>query len=181
MRTNGDAPAVAPVAHEPHGDLKRVAASSFLGNFIEWFDYATYTYFAITIGQVFFPGSEVNSTLMAFAIFALAFIFRPLGAMFWGSMGDKKGRKQSLAISVLLMSGAAFLIGCLPSYQAIGLASPILLLCAAYKGSQWPASTRVQLCFWPSMPRLRSAAAIARSSLPRRPRACWRAPRWPLC
>ena len=111
MRTNGDAPAVAPVAHEPHGDLKRVAASSFLGNFIEWFDYATYTYFAITIGQVFFPGSEVNSTLMAFAIFALAFIFRPLGAMFWGSMGDKKGRKQSLAISVLLMSGAAFLIG----------------------------------------------------------------------
>ena len=128
MRTNGDAPAVAPVAHEPHGDLKRVAASSFLGNFIEWFDYATYTYFAITIGQVFFPGSEVNSTLMAFAIFALAFIFRPLGAMFWGSMGDKKGRKQSLAISVLLMSGAAFLIGCLPSYQAIGLASPILLL-----------------------------------------------------
>ena len=128
MRTNGDAPAVAPVAHEPHGDLKRVAASSFLGNFIEWFDYATYTYFAITIGQVFFPGSEVNSTLMAFAIFAPAFIFRPLGAMFWGSMGDKKGRKQSLAISVLLMSGAAFLIGCLPSYQAIGLASPILLL-----------------------------------------------------
>ena len=126
MRTNDTAAEVAPVAHEPHSDLKRVAASSFLGNFIEWFDYATYTYFAITIGQVFFPGSEVNSTLMAF--FALAFIFRPLGAMFWGSMGDKKGRKQSLAISVLLMSGAAFLIGCLPSYQAIGLASPILLL-----------------------------------------------------
>ena len=125
---NDAAAEVAPVAHEPHSDLKRVAASSFLGNFIEWFDYATYTYFAITIGQVFFPDSEVNSTLMAFAIFALAFIFRPLGAMFWGSMGDKKGRKQSLAISVLLMSGAAFLIGCLPSYQAIGLASPILLL-----------------------------------------------------
>lgn len=90
MRTNDTAAEVAPVAHEPHSDLKRVAASSFLGNFIEWFDYATYTYFAITIGQVFFPGSEVNSTLMAFAIFALAFIFRPLGAMFWGSMGDKK-------------------------------------------------------------------------------------------
>lgn len=136
MRTNDAAAEVAPVAHEPHSDLKRVAASSFLGNFIEWFDYATYTYFAITIGQVFFPGSEVNSTLMAFAIFALAFIFRPLGAMFWGSMGDKKGRKQSLAISVLLMSGAAFLIGCLPSYQAIGLASPILgcSCCAACKG-----------------------------------------------
>ena len=52
-------------ADQPHGDLKRVAASSFLGNFIEWFDYATYTYFAITIGIVFFPESEVNSTLLA--------------------------------------------------------------------------------------------------------------------
>ena len=50
MRTNDAAAEVAPVAHEPHSDLKRVAASSFLGNFIEWFDYATYTYFAITIG-----------------------------------------------------------------------------------------------------------------------------------
>ncbi len=130
MRTS-DGPASGSMsagADQPHGDLKRVAASSFLGNFIEWFDYATYTYFAITIGIVFFPESEVNSTLLAFAIFALAFIFRPLGAMFWGNMGDKKGRKQSLAISVLLMSGAAFLIGCLPSYQAIGIASPILLL-----------------------------------------------------
>ena len=50
----------------------KVAFSSFLGNFIEWFDYATYTYFAITIGQVFFPESSVDSTLMAFAIFALS-------------------------------------------------------------------------------------------------------------
>ena len=73
----------------------KVALSSFLGNFIEWFDYATYTYFAITIGVVFFPESEVNSTLLSFAVFALSFIFRPLGASFWGSMGDKKGRKWS--------------------------------------------------------------------------------------
>ena len=62
----------------------KVAISSFLGNFIEWFDYATYTYFAITIGIVFFPESAVNSTLLAFAVFALSFVFRPLGAAFWG-------------------------------------------------------------------------------------------------
>ena len=65
----------------------KVALSSFLGNFIEWFDYATYTYFAITIGMVFFPDSAVDSTLMAFCVFALSFIFRPLGASFWGTMG----------------------------------------------------------------------------------------------
>ena len=106
----------------------KVAFSSFLGNFIEWFDYATYTYFAITIGQVFFPGSTVDSTLMAFAIFALSFVFRPLGAAFWGSMGDKKGRKWSLSVSILCMTAAAFLIGCLPSFETIGIASPLLLL-----------------------------------------------------
>ncbi|MEG0792038.1 MAG: MFS transporter [Gordonibacter sp.] len=107
----------------------KVAASSFLGNFIEWFDYATYAYFAITIGIVFFPESEVDSTMLAFAVFAISFIFRPLGAAFWGSMGDKKGRKWSLSLSIFMMTGAAFLIGCLPSYQTIGLLSPILLLC----------------------------------------------------
>ena len=106
----------------------KVAFSSFLGNFIEWFDYATYTYFAITIGQVFFPESSVDSTLMAFAIFALSFVFRPLGASFWGTMGDKKGRKWSLSVSILCMTAAAFLIGCLPSFETIGIASPMLLL-----------------------------------------------------
>ena len=99
-----------------------------MGNFIEWFDYATYTYFAITIGKVFFPESSVDSTLMAFAIFALSFVFRPLGAAFWGSMGDKMGRKWSLSVSILCMTAAAFLIGCLPSFETIGIASPLLLL-----------------------------------------------------
>ena len=108
--------------------LGRVAVSSFLGNFIEWFDYATYTYFAVAIGMVFFPESAVNQTLLAFAVFALSFVFRPLGAVFWGSMGDKKGRKWSLSISIFMMSGAAFLIGCLPSYGQAGIIAPILLL-----------------------------------------------------
>ncbi len=106
----------------------KVAASSFLGNFIEWFDFATYTYFAITIGVVFFPESQVNSTLLSFAVFALSFIFRPLGAAFWGSMGDKKGRKWSLSMSIFLMTGASVLIGLLPSYETIGLVAPLLLL-----------------------------------------------------
>ena len=68
----------------------KVALSSFLGNFIEWFDYATYTYFAITIGIVFFPESEVNSTLLSFAVFALSFVFRPLGASFWEAWATRR-------------------------------------------------------------------------------------------
>lgn len=125
---DADVPIAPAAGAASKGALGRVALSSFLGNFIEWFDYATYTYFAITIGAVFFPESGVNSTLMAFAVFALSFIFRPLGAVFWGNMGDKKGRKWSLSISIFLMSGAAFLIECLPSFAAIGIASPVLLL-----------------------------------------------------
>ena len=125
---DADVPIAPAAGAASKGALGRVALSTFLGNFIEWFDYATYTYFASTIGAVFFPESGVNSTLMAFAVFALSFIFRPLGAVFWGNMGDKKGRKWSLSISIFLMSGAAFLIGCLPSFAAIGIASPVLLL-----------------------------------------------------
>lgn len=121
---------VSPVSKAKNGSvLRRVALSSFLGNFIEWFDYATYTYFAIQIGAAFFPAdSGINSTLLAFAIFAISFIFRPLGAMFWGSMGDRKGRKWSLSVSIFVMTGAAFLIGILPGYSSIGLAAPLLLL-----------------------------------------------------
>ena len=107
----------------------KVAISSFLGNFIEWFDYATYTYFAITIGIVFFPESAVNSTLLAFAVFALSFVFRPLGAAFWGSMGDKKGRKWVVVAVQSSDDGRGVPHRLLPSYETIGLLSPILLLC----------------------------------------------------
>lgn len=114
---------------EKQRTLKRVATSSFLGNFIEWFDYASYSYLATVIALVFFPGEDkVVATMSTFAVFALAFLVRPVGAIFWGNMGDKKGRKWALSMSILLMSGATFLIGCLPGYATLGIAAPILLL-----------------------------------------------------
>ena len=114
---------------EEHATLRRVAVSSFLGNFIEWFDYASYSYFATVIALVLMPpGDPTVALLETFGVFALSFLMRPVGAFFWGHMGDKKGRKWSLSISIFLMSGAAFLIGCLPSFAAIGIASPVLLL-----------------------------------------------------
>ena len=111
------------------GVVKRVAFSSFLGNFIEWFDYASYSYFATVIAAVFFASEDPTAALIStFAVFAVSFVMRPLGAIFWGSMGDKKGRKWALSVSIFLMSGATFLIGCLPSYAVIGLGAPLLLL-----------------------------------------------------
>ena len=109
--------------------VRRVAVSSFLGNFIEWFDYASYSYFATVIALVFMPSSDPSVALLeTFGVFALSYLMRPVGAFFWGHIGDKKGRKWALATSILLMSGATFLIGCLPSYGMVGLLAPVLLL-----------------------------------------------------
>ena len=66
--------------------------------------------------------------MSTFGVFALSFLVRPIGAIFWGNMGDKKGRKWALSVSILLMSGATFLIGCLPGYAVIGVGAPLLLL-----------------------------------------------------
>lgn len=88
-----------------------------------------YSYFATVIALVFFPaGDSTVALLQTFAVFALSFLMRPIGAVFWGNMGDKKGRKWALAASILLMSGATFLIGCLPTYAMIGFGAPALLL-----------------------------------------------------
>ena len=129
---SGTANAVPPRSfseEEQHKTLKKVTFSSFLGNFIEWFDYASYSYLATVIALVFFPGEDRFVAVMStFAVFALSFLVRPIGAVFWGNMGDKKGRKWALSISILMMSGATFLIGCLPGYALLGVGAPLLLL-----------------------------------------------------
>lgn len=121
--------ASASLQSEEQAMVRKVAVSSFLGNFIEWFDYASYSYFATTIALVFFPtGNHTVAMLQTFGVFALSFVLRPIGALFWGNFGDRKGRKGALAISIMFMSGASFLIGCLPSYAMIGVLAPVLLL-----------------------------------------------------
>jgi len=109
--------------------LRKAASASFIGNFVEWFDYASYGYLATVIAVVFFPEDDATVSLMlAFAVFAVSFILRPIGAIVWGNLGDKRGRRWALSWSILLMSGATFLIGFLPPYVAIGAAAPLLLL-----------------------------------------------------
>lgn len=108
---------------------RRVVIASFIGNFVEWFDYAAYGYLAVTIANVFFPGENRQIALIStYALFAMSFLVRPLGGFFWGHLGDRIGRRSALAYSILIMSGATFLIALLPGHQAIGIAAPLLLL-----------------------------------------------------
>ncbi|WP_454809688.1 MFS transporter [Paenarthrobacter nitroguajacolicus] len=120
---------VATTDSVPRSILRRVVIASGLGTLLEYFDYASYSYLATTIAVVFFPPEDRAVALMStFAVFALSFLVRPLGAFVWGSLGDKIGRKSILATTIILMSGATFLIGFIPSYATIGVAAPILLL-----------------------------------------------------
>lgn len=108
---------------------RRVLAASFVGNFVEWFDYAVYGYLAATISTVFFPETDPTSALLlTFAVFAISFAVRPLGGFFWGHIGDRIGRRTALSYSILIMSVATFAIAFLPTYAAVGILSPILLL-----------------------------------------------------
>ncbi|MDY6076855.1 MFS transporter [Mobiluncus sp.] len=109
--------------------VRRALTCSFLGNFAEWLDYGSYAYLATVIAVVFFPEGDPAVTLMStYAVFALSFVARPIGAFVWGYLGDKKGRKWSLTVSILLMTAATSAIGLIPSFNAIGYAAPILLL-----------------------------------------------------
>ncbi len=99
-----------------------------VGNVMEWFDFASYGYFAGVIGHEFFPSTDpVSSLLAAFGVFASGFLARPIGAAFFGHIGDRYSRKVVLRASVLLMGVSTLLMGLLPNYAAIGVAAPVLL------------------------------------------------------
>jgi MHS family proline/betaine transporter-like MFS transporter len=126
--TTADAPGTGPCPVDP-GTRRRVVAASFIGNFVEWFDYAVYGYLAATISTVFFPETDpTTGLLLTFGVFALSFFVRPLGGFFWGHVGDRIGRREALSYSILIMSVATFAIALLPSYAMVGLLSPVLLL-----------------------------------------------------
>ncbi|MCS3492885.1 MHS family proline/betaine transporter-like MFS transporter [Arthrobacter sp. JUb119] len=108
---------------------RKVIAASFIGNFVEWFDYAAYGYLAVTIAAVFFPSDDPQAgLLMTFGVFAISFLVRPVGGFIWGHLGDKIGRREALSWSILLMTGATFCIALLPGYASIGFGAPLLLL-----------------------------------------------------
>ena len=119
----------APSAPVSAATRRRVISASFIGNFVEWFDYAIYGYLAATIAVVFFPDSDPQTALLAtFALFAISFFVRPLGGFFWGHLGDKLGRRTALSLSILIMTGATFCMALIPGHASIGIFAPILLL-----------------------------------------------------
>ena len=108
---------------------RRLWFSVGIGNFIEWFDFAIYGYLATIIAEVFFPPMAPGMGLLsALAVFAVGFVSRPLGAFLLGPIGDRYGRKTVLVITVCGMGLVTGLIGLLPGYGQIGIASPILLI-----------------------------------------------------
>lgn len=110
--------------------LRRVLVASLVGSTIEWFDYFLYgTVAALVFNQLFFVTEDpAFGTLYAFAAFALAFLIRPFGGIIFSHIGDRIGRKRTLVLTLSLMGLATFLMGVLPTYQAIGIWAPILLI-----------------------------------------------------
>jgi len=112
----------------PPGVLRRAISASAIGNATEWFDYGIYAYGVSYIAAALFPGEAAEATLFALATFAISFLVRPLGGLFWGPLGDRYGRKAVLGITIVLMAAATVGVGLIPSYAAIGFWAPLLLV-----------------------------------------------------
>src|SRR6185295_14856504 len=115
---------------KPH-DYKiwNVIAASAVGTMIEWYDFYIFGSLAITISPHFYPQGNNTLALIAYlSTFAVGFVVRPFGALFFGRIGDLVGRKYAFLVTLLIMGGATSLIGFLPTYATIGIAAPIILL-----------------------------------------------------
>jgi MFS transporter, MHS family, shikimate and dehydroshikimate transport protein len=114
----------------PSSRMRMVAAASFAGALMEWYDFFLYgTASALVFSKLFFPSlSPVAGTAASFATFGVGFVARPLGGVIFGHFGDRVGRKSMLIATVMIIGCGTFLIGLLPTYSAIGVWAPILLV-----------------------------------------------------
>lgn len=114
---------------EQRKKAKKATGVAAFGTFIEYYDFSVYGYVAATLSVVFFPSDNPTIGLLnTLLVFGSAFLVRPLGALYFGRLGDRVGRRTSLIASIGLMSAAAALTGLLPGYAQIGVAAPILLV-----------------------------------------------------
>jgi len=118
-----------------------------IGNLLEWYDFGVYAYLASLIATKFFPGSDPTASLLAaFAAYGVGFLARPLGGVVIGRLGDTKGRKTALVLTIFLMAFGTVGLGLLPSYDTIGIWAPTLLVCLRIvqglaAGGEWGTST----------------------------------------
>lgn len=129
METETDSPAPrGPV--DAHKTPKQAAVASWIGSVLEYYDFFIYgTAAALVFGKVFFPAAKpATGTLLSLATYGVAYVARPVGAVFMGHLGDRYGRKRVLVLTVTVMGAATFLVGCLPTYASIGIWAPVLLV-----------------------------------------------------
>jgi len=113
----------------PEYQIWKVIAASAVGTMIEWYDFYIFGSLALVISPHFYPQGNNTLALIAYlSTFAVGFVVRPFGALFFGRIGDLVGRKYAFLVTLLIMGGATALIGFLPTYATIGLAAPIILL-----------------------------------------------------
>ncbi len=131
----------------PLNERIRAITAGAAGNVLEWYDYGIYGTLAPIISTVFFPAKDpITSLLLTFVVFGVGFVMRPLGAVIFGHIGDKYGRKASLSLTIIIMALGTFCISLIPSYESIGIFAPILLTCCRLlqgvsTGGEWGGST----------------------------------------
>jgi len=140
MRSNRYPPRASRMTAVPapqrHQSTARTVTAAMFGNVLEWFDYAVFGFLVAPIGKAFFPAeSAVGQTLSAWLVFAIGFFARPLGGIVLGRLGDLRGRKWLLTISVSLIAGSTLAIGCLPTFAQVGwIATAGLVACRIMQG-----------------------------------------------
>ena len=110
-------------------NIRSVIIASSVGTLIEWYDFYIFGSLALVISTKFFPQENPTAAFIStLATFAAGFVVRPFGALFFGRLGDSIGRKYTFMVTLLLMGGSTFLIGCIPDYNSIGFMAPLLVL-----------------------------------------------------
>jgi MHS family proline/betaine transporter-like MFS transporter len=110
---------------------KHVIAATTVGTALEFYDFTIYSFFAIQIGQLFFPGaSPVNQFLLSIGVFGVGFVVRPLGGIVIGAYADRVGRKKAMVLTIMLMALSCAMIACAPPYAVAGMVAPFIVLAA---------------------------------------------------
>src|SRR5262245_24823613 len=126
---------------------QRALWAAAIGNLLEWYDFGVYGFLAVLIATNFFPGSDPTTALLkSFAAFGVGFLARPLGGIIIGRLGDTRGRKTALVLTIFLMAFGTVGLGLLPTYASIGVGAPILLVVMRLiqglaAGGEWGTST----------------------------------------
>src|SRR5262245_61762992 len=109
--------------------IRHIIAASAVGTMIEWYDFYIFGSLATVISPLFYPPGNNTLALIAYlSTFAVGFVVRPFGALFFGRIGDRVGRKYAFLVTLVIMGGATAVIGVLPTYARIGILAPISLL-----------------------------------------------------